>query len=217
MFEADIILAEDTRNVYKIKSILKERFSAILNNLDREEEKPGQKVYSYRDQNHDSSLPEILKFIHEEKNIILVSDAGLPGISDPGYKLIRDLYKNNVEVDIIPTATAVDTALVLSGLPSDSFAFLGFLPREKGKIQKIIGEALQSKASSIIVYESPFRIVKSLELIAETLPAVNVAAVNDITKKFQRVERGNILEVIKNLKKKKIVGEWVLIFTLKQL
>jgi len=214
LFEADIILAEDTRNVFKIKSILKERFDSIITSLQLDLNRE-QKIFSYRDQNHDRSLPEILRFIQEGKNIILVSDAGMPAISDPGFKLIRDLHANKVEVDVIPSATAVDTALVISGLPTDSFIFLGFLPRENGKIKKQIKAALESPASSILYYESPFRVLKSLEVIAEENSELNIAAINDLTKKFQKVIKGNIQEVITELKKSKVVGEWVIVISKK--
>jgi len=212
LFESDIILAEDTRNVYKIKSIVKERFASILENFKIDINKE-QRVFSYRDQNHSSSFPEILKFLIEEKSIILVSDAGMPTISDPGFKLIRDLHENGVEIDVIPSATAVDTALVISGLPTDSFIFIGFLPREKGKIKKQVSSALESIASSVIFYESPFRVLKTLELIALDFPDVKVAAVNDLTKKFQKVIRGDIVEVIGKLKKMKVIGEWVVVLS----
>lgn len=214
LFEADIILAEDTRNVFKIKSIIKDRFEKVISDLEISTN-TDQKVFSYRDQNHERSFPEILRFLQEGKNIILVSDAGMPAISDPGFKLIRDLHANETEVDVIPSATAVDTALVISGLPSDSFIFLGFLPREKGKIKKQMLLALDSPASSVIYYESPFRVLKSLEVIAEESTDLNVAAINDLTKKFQKVIKGKITEVISELKKTKVVGEWVVVISKK--
>jgi len=229
IFEADIILAEDTRNVFKLKSILRERFSSIILDLNILE-KNGQKVYSYRDQNHNSSFPEILKFTKENKEIILVSDAGMPTISDPGFKLVRDLIENGVEVDVFPGPTALDSALVISGLPTDSFIFLGFLPRENGKIKKALVNALDSPASTIILYESPFRILKTIEII-ETIQEeikinesqnlkkksseIKVVAINDLTKKFQKTIRGSAIEILNEMRGKKIVGEWVILLSSK--
>lgn len=209
IFSMDVILAEDTRTFIKLRNILAERFPEILISLELDiEHKP--ELLSYREQNHAQVLSQILKLLKEEKNIGLVTDAGMPTISDPGQRLVEEVLKQGIEVDVIPGATAIETALSISGLPTDKFIFLGFLPREKGKIQKLISSYLESE-SSIIYYESPFRVLKTLEIIVETSENIQVAACNDLTKKFQKVTRGDIKSVISELKTQKIQGEWVIV------
>lgn len=209
IFESDYVYAEDTRSFFKLKSILKERFATFITQLGINEN-TRQHVDSYREENHKKATPEIIKIL-KEHDVVLVSDAGIPAISDPGFRLIEEVYKAGFEVDVIPGGTAVDSALVLSGLPTDKFTFLGFLPREKGKIKKIIEASFNDYVSSLVIYESPYRVLKTLEIIKEINPDLKVAAVNDITKKFQKVVRGDINEVISRLKKLKIVGEWVIV------
>lgn len=207
IFESDVILAEDTRVFTRFKGLLKQRYFEVLETLKIDKDKK-QQILSYREQNHDRVFPQILNLLNENLVISLVSDAGMPAISDPGFRLIKEILDNNFEVDVIPGPTSVDSALVLSGLPTDKFVFLGFLPRKPGKIKKIIEEYLD-KNITLVVLESPFRVVKLLHEIATNFGEdIEVAACNDITKKFQKVIRGNIVEVIKELKKSGVKGEW---------
>src|SRR5260221_3549864 len=209
LFSGDIVIAEDTRNYLKIKSILKERLVKVAADLEINlEARP--ELISYREENHTKILPKILDLLSGNANAILISDAGMPLISDPGYRLIDELIKHNIEVDVVPSATAVDTALVLSGLPTDRFIFLGFLPREKGKIKKLMAEVGELTA---VYYESPYRVIKTLEIIAEDFPEIKVAACNDLTKKFQRIIRGTISEVLAELRTIKVQGEWVVVIS----
>src|SRR5690606_30698072 len=135
--------------------------------------------------------------------------AGMPTISDPGFKLVEEVLKRGFEVDVIPGPTAIETALSISGLPTDRFTFLGFLPREKGKIEKLISQNIHN---TVVVYESPYRVVKTLEIVSEIYPNAKVSTCNDLTKKFQKVYRGDIKDVLSQLKNdKKIVGEWVIV------
>ncbi len=207
---ADIVLAEDTRTFIKLKNILKERYVDLIKTLNIEVNN-NQNLISYREQNHDRVFPEILNLILQGKSVILTTDAGLPVISDPGYLLIKELYNNNITPTIIPSPTSITSSIALSGLKSDKFTFLGFLPRDRGKIRKVINESLLNNVSSIVFFESPFRVLKTLILISELNSEINVACVNDITKKFEKVFRGNILDVINQLKDIKIVGEWVIV------
>ena len=207
-FSIPIVFAEDTRNFLKLKSILKERYLDILKIFEIDLELK-QQIFSYREQNHNNATVQILSFLREGNDVALVSDAGMPTISDPGQRLVEEILKNNYEVDVIPSATAIETALAISGIETDKFTFLGFLPRERGKIQKLIS---QNSHNTIVIYESPFRVIKTLEYAAELNERFYIAACNDLTKKFQKIFRGNISEVIERLRtEKKIVGEWVII------
>lgn len=208
-FETPVILAEDTRVFYKLKHILKERYSDILSNLGINTEQY-QTVISYREQNHSKVMPRVLEFL-ETSDVGLCSDAGMPAISDPGYQIVRDLISENIEIDCIPSPTAVTTALVLSGLPTDRFSFIGFLPRKRKKLLDLIFSTSDLN-QTIIFYESPYRIIKVLSLIQEFSVAnnleIDIAACSELTKKFQKVIRGNPNEVVKILEKSAVKGEW---------
>lgn len=205
LFNAPYIAAEDTRNYLKIKSIIKERYSHVFPDINFEN-KP--ELISYREQNHTNASNRIIEIINGGSDVYLMSDAGMPAISDPGFRLVEECVKNDIEVDVLPSATAVETALVLSGLPTDRFCFLGFLPRQESKILKAVES---SKEFTTIFYESPYRVKKTLEIIAKQYPDIKVALCNDLTKKFQKVIRGTIDECLTELGKKEVKGEWVVV------
>lgn len=210
LFSFDVILAEDTRNFIKLRNLLSERFPEILNSLSLDSHhKP--ELISYREQNHNQIVNSIIQTIQNGKTVGLVSDAGMPTISDPGFRLVEAVVAQGIEVDVIPGPTAVDSALSISGLPSDKFSFLSFLPREKSKILKLMESF---KEGTIVFYESPFRVIKTLEIISEKYPNSSVAASNDLTKKFEKVVRGNIDAVIQSLKASKVQGEWVIVISI---
>lgn len=208
LFGADCIAAEDTRNYLKIKSIVKERYSNIFTDIDFEK-RP--ELISYREQNHTNASKRIIERLLQGIDVYLMSDAGMPGISDPGYRLVEECIKKGFEIDVLPSATAVDTSLVLSGLPTDKFCFIGFLPRQESKIIRTLESA---KDFTTIYYESPYRLKKSLEIIAKIYPEARVALCNDLTKKFQRVIRGTPSECIRELNLIEIKGEWAIVIRL---
>lgn len=207
LFSMDVIIAEDTRTYIKLRNLTSERFPDILKSLNLPlEHRP--ELISYREQNHDRVFQNILSIIQSGKSVGMITDAGLPTISDPGFRLVRDLVAQNIEIDIIPSPTAVDSSLAISGLPTDRFAFIGFLPRERSKIYKTF-EKFNLDEITLIYYESPFRVLKTLEILKEKYPNLQVALINDLTKKFQKILRGNISDVVQTLSKQKIQGEWV--------
>lgn len=207
IFEAQIVYSEDTRVFKKFKSIISERYSSVLAQLEIQINE-NQLNFSYRDQNHDRVISQILESL-KDNDIVLTSDAGMPGISDPGYKLIEAAIADGFEIDVIPGPTAVSTAVVLSGLPSDYYSFVGFLPRKKSRIKKLL-DNYNLEQTSVVFFESPFRIVKTLEALVEVHGEdLKVAACGEMTKKFQRVERGSVLEVIQKFKNQGPKGEWV--------
>lgn len=209
IFSFDVIVAEDTRNYIKLRNILSERFPEIIKNLGLQtEHRP--ELISYREQNHLDAVDKVKKVLREDKTVALISDAGMPSISDPGYKLIKDLVEDNFEVEVFPGPTAVETALTISGIPTDRFSFLGFLPREKGKIKKVIEKFLPTE-STLVFYESPFRVIKTLEIVSQINTNFQVAICNDLTKKFEKTIRGDIITVIEKIKKIKVQGEWVIL------
>ncbi|MCA9386836.1 16S rRNA (cytidine(1402)-2'-O)-methyltransferase [Candidatus Dojkabacteria bacterium] len=209
IFESQVVLAEDTRVFIKFKNILKDRYLDTLESLEINIDTK-QNIHSYREQNHDRVVKDILEQLKDE-DVAIATDAGMPGISDPGFKLIRDVIEAGFEIDVVPGPTAVTSAFVLSGLPTDYYSFVGFLPRKKSKIQKLL-DNYNLEQTSLIVYESPFRVIKSLEILKELYgDDLSVSAVGEITKKFQRVERGKVAEVISNFRKQAPKGEWVIV------
>lgn len=192
--EADMIYAEDTRNsIHLLK-----HFSI---------EKP---LRSYHQHNEHKIVSDIVSLIGEGKKVALVSDAGTPGISDPGFLLVRECIAAGLEVETLPGATAFVPALVNSGLPCDSFLFVGFLPQKKGRQTKL--KALQEEKHTLILYESPFRLVKTLEELKEYLGAERKASVSrELTKIYEENKRGTLTELVAYFSSKPVKGEIVII------
>jgi 16S rRNA (cytidine1402-2'-O)-methyltransferase len=152
----------------------------------------------------------VVDAINAGKDVALVSDAGTPGISDPGFLLVRRCVEEGIEVITLPGATALIPAVVQSGFPCDRFCFEGFLPQKKGRMKRL--EELSTESRTIIFYESPYRVVKCLEQIAETFGAERrVAVVREITKKFEETVRGTVTEAIAHFKAHEPKGEFVIV------
>ncbi len=196
--EVDYLLCEDTRNT-----------GLLLVNLGVKN-KP--KLISFYDEVEDQKIPEILSLLQEEKKIGLVTDAGTPVISDPGYKLVKKCHKMGYKVTSIPGACAAVNALVLSGLSSGRFCFLGFLPKKTGERRKILKKYKDFEGSKII-YESPFRLIKLVEDIRETFGnETEISICREMTKKFEEIMTGKASEIFDQIKPKNIKGEIVVIF-----
>lgn len=192
--EADILLAEDTRT----SGFLLKHFE-----IDK-------KIYSHHQHNEHKTVSFISLEILSGKTVALMSDAGTPGISDPGFLLVRECIKNNIEVECLPGPTAFVPALVQSGLPCDRFVFEGFLPHKKGRKTKF--EELAMEERTIVLYESPYRVIKTLEQIIEFLGADRKVCVSrELTKKFEENVRGTANEVLEHFKQKEPKGEFVII------
>jgi 16S rRNA (cytidine1402-2'-O)-methyltransferase len=192
--EADLIAAEDTRKT----RVLLSRYS--LNTP----------MTSYHKFNIKAKTPQLIDLLRQGQNIALVTDAGMPGISDPGYELIKGAVDQNIRVEPIPGPSAAITALAVSGLPTDRFVFEGFLPKKPGKKTKKL-EQLKKEPGTIIIYESPYRLVKTLEDIKQVMGERQVAVCRELTKKFEEIVRGKTSEVLEKFRNKKPRGEIVLI------
>ncbi len=167
-------------------------------------------MQSYHKYNEHQALERLCERIEVEGEVALITDAGTPAISDPGYLLVRACIERGIEVECLPGATAFVPALVVSGLPSDRFVFEGFLPVKKGRQTKL--QAISASDYTTILYESPHRIVKTLEQLAEYLGAdTPVAAVREISKLYEEVVRGSLTEVIAHFIAHEPRGEFVLI------
>lgn len=190
----DLILAEDTRTS---KTLLQHY---QINT-------PMQSNHKY---NEHQKLGQIIDRLHAGENIAVITDAGTPGISDPGFLVVRECVKEGIEVETLPGATAFVPALVNSGLPCDRFVFEGFLPQKKGRQTKL--NSLTDCKYTMVFYESPFRLVKTLEQLAEVLGADRKAAVcREITKLHEETQRGTLAELAQHYTEKGVKGEIVII------
>jgi 16S rRNA (cytidine1402-2'-O)-methyltransferase len=177
--EVDGILAEDTRNS-----------GQLLKHLNIS--KP---LYSHHAHNEHTGVPGVIKMLKEGKSLALISDAGTPGISDPGYLLVKACVDNGIEVESLPGATAFVPALVNSGFPTDRFVYEGFLPHKKGRQTR--WKALAEEERTIVLYESPHRLVKALEQIIEFIaPERPVMVGRELSKMHEQMVRGAATEVL---------------------
>jgi 16S rRNA (cytidine1402-2'-O)-methyltransferase len=192
--ECNLILAEDTRNsIHLLKHL--------------QIEKP---LKSYHQHNEHKILQEIVALIQQGKNIALVSDAGTPAISDPGFLLVRECITAGIDVETLPGPTAFVPALVNSGFPCDNFIFIGFLPVKKGRSTKL--KSLIEETKTIILYESPYRLVKALEELKATLGDERRASVSrELSKFFEETKRGTLQELITYFSLKTVKGEIVIV------
>ena len=198
--EVDLICAEDTR---RAKILMK---SYSINTP----------ITSYYDHNKEWKSPSLLKRLKEGERIGLISEAGTPGISDPGYYLTNQAIEWGIRVIPIPGPTALISALVSSGLPTDRFLFEGFLPRKKGKKKERL-EELEKEERTIILFESPYRILKTLRDIREIFGDRELAIARELTKRFEEVQRGKAGEILEYYEKKGVKGEIVIVLHGKKL
>ena len=191
---ADVVLAEDTRTT-----------QVLLKHLGLEK-----KLWSHHKFNEHAAVEAVAQTIEGGENIALVSDAGTPGISDPGFLLARTCIEHGIEVETLPGATAFVPALVNSGLPCDRFCFEGFLPHKKGRTKKL--QKLATEERTLIFYESPYRLVKTLAQLAETFGPNRRASVSrELTKKFEETRRGTLEELTEYFTENEPKGEIVLV------
>lgn len=192
--DVDLIAAEDTRHTIK-----------LLNHF--EISKP---LTSYHEHNKIKKGPQLIDKLKEGHKIALVSDAGMPGISDPGEDIIKLCIENDIAVEVLPGASAVVTALVASGLSTDKFAFEGFLDRNKKKRRERL-EILSTDDRTLIFYESPHRLIDTLMDMEKILSDRNMVIARELTKKYEEIIRGNISNIIKHFKANAPKGEFVLL------
>lgn len=192
--EADMILAEDTRT----SGVLLKHYD-IHNSMQ-----------SYHKFNEHKAVEHLVERMKAGQTLALISDAGTPGISDPGFLLARECVRHGIEVQCLPGATAFVPALVASGLPCDKFVFEGFLPQKKGRQSRL--NALKDEERSIVFYESPYRVLKTLAQFKETFGGErNVAVCREISKIHEEIVRGTMDEAIEHFKAVEPKGEFVII------
>jgi len=192
--EVDLVLAEDTRT----SSVLLRHYGI---------EKP---LHSHHQFNEHRAVEGIIEKLRGGSVIAVISDAGTPGISDPGYLLVRECVRAGIPLECLPGPTAFVPALVNSGIPSDHFVFEGFLPHKKGRQTKL--QRLAEEDRTMVLYESPFRLVKTLTQLAEFLGGDRQACVSrELTKMFEENARGSLAELVQHFGSKTVKGEIVIV------
>jgi 16S rRNA (cytidine1402-2'-O)-methyltransferase len=192
--EADVVLAEDTRTS-----------GLLLKHFDIQ-----QRLLSHHKFNEHGTSASVVERLLAGQTVALVSDAGTPGISDPGFFLVREAVRAGVEVQTLPGATAFVPALVSSGLPCDRFTFEGFLPQKKGRQTRL--QALADEERTMVFYESPYRVLKTLQQLAEVMGQERQVSVSrEISKVHEETVRGSLSEVIAHFQAKEPRGEFVIV------
>jgi 16S rRNA (cytidine1402-2'-O)-methyltransferase len=192
--ECDLIAAEDTRRTRKLLS-----HYGISRPL-----------VSYYEHNEEKRIPALLDALREGKDVALVSDAGSPGISDPGFRLVREAVDRGIAVTALPGPSAVTLALSVSGLPTDRFSFYGFLPRSGSERKRLLEETAHVP-HTVVFFESPHRLVKSLEAMHAVFGARRAAICRELTKRFEQVERGTLAELITKARSRVPKGEFCIV------
>jgi 16S rRNA (cytidine1402-2'-O)-methyltransferase len=192
--EVDIIAAEDTRQTLK-----------LLNHFEMKKT-----LINYHKHNEQSKSDEIIAILKSGQNIAIVTDAGTPGISDPGAIVVSKCIEQGIKFEVLPGATAITTALVYSGLDTTKFIFRGFVPRETKERKKLISEIKEAK-ETLIFYESPHRILSTLTFFVENLGDRRIALCRELTKLYEEIKRGTITEIIQSFEGKNIKGEFVIV------
>ena len=190
----DMILCEDTRHTQKLLSVY-------------EIKKP---LMSFHEHSAPGKVKEIIRILEEGKNLALVSDGGMPLISDPGFQIVHQAILQKIPFEVLPGASALTTALAASGLATDSFSFFGFLPQKAAARKKFL-LSLTEKEETLIFYESPYRLVQTLEEMAEIFGQREAAVARELTKKFEEIQRGTLADLVVKFSSKKVLGEIVVL------
>ncbi len=192
--QVDLIAAEDTRHT----RILLDRYQIH------------KQLISYHEFNKEKKAPLILQFLQNGQDVALVSDAGMPGICDPGYELINLAIENQFQVIPVPGATALTAALAVSGFDMSRFIFEGFIPKRKTEREQFFS-ALKEENRTMIFYDSPFRVKETLKMIEKTMGNRKIVMTRELTKKFEEIKRGNISDMINEINAREIKGEITLV------
>ncbi|HNP89456.1 MAG: Ribosomal RNA small subunit methyltransferase I [Microgenomates group bacterium ADurb.Bin219] len=197
--DVPVIACEDTRKTGQL--------------LNHHQLKRKQELISYFEGNEIARIPLILAKLSEGSDVALVTNAGTPSVSDPGFKLVRAALGAGIKVIPVPGPSAVLAAVTAAGLPTDRFLFLGFLPKKSGHRQKYLSENLKPNLTTVI-YLSPYRLLQELDDLNQIAPEANAVLFRELTKVFEESLRGKISDLLNRLKKEKIKGEFTLVVNL---
>ncbi len=204
--QVEYIACEDTRHT-----------GALISRIVQIESESKPRLISYYEQNELQRIPEIINLLKNDQSIALVSDAGTPAISDPGFKLIRECIREKIKVISIPGASSVITALTSSGLPTDKFTFTGYPPRKPGHRKTFFENIKKSQEilkTTVILFEAPHKMLKTLSEMQEVFGDIEIVIGRELTKMHEEVRREKISSSLLHFKKKSPKGEFVLLFNL---
>ncbi|MBI4089115.1 MAG: 16S rRNA (cytidine(1402)-2'-O)-methyltransferase [Candidatus Levybacteria bacterium] len=207
----EVIACEDTR---KTGFLLSRILPININTINTVNNSMKARLISYYEQNESQKMPEIINALKNGLNVALVSDAGTPTISDPGFKLVRECIKEGIKVESIPGPSAAISALVSSGLPTDKFFFVGYLPKKEGKRKKLLTDLssiVQTIKLTLIIFESPYRLIKTLNNLMEIFGDINIVIARELTKVHEEIYREKISESLKHFSKTTPKGEFVIL------
>lgn len=214
LFSVDAIACEDTRRCGILLKHLYETYSGVFPEI--ENKYHTQKLVSYYEQTEDRRIPEIINVLVNGLSVALISDAGTPLISDPGFPLIRELSSQNIPIEVIPGPSSVLASLVISGMPSDKFTFLGYPPKKSGNRKRFFEDARDASQilkTTYLLFEAPHKLIKTLEEMEETFGSNKLLVLTrELTKIHQEVIRGTIAEILVKYSKKQPKGEYVIAF-----
>lgn len=216
LFTVNAIACEDTRRAGLLLKELRKRYPDVVENPVPIEQQP---LFSYYEQNELERIPQIINGLKNDLNVALISDAGTPAISDPGFKLIREAIKEGVRVESVPGPSSAISALVSSGLPTDKFLFLGYPPRKPGHRKtffETIKKSQESVKSTCILFEAPHKLLRTLEEMQETFGDINIVIARELTKVHEEIRRETITEALSHFQKKEPRGEIVLVFSVEK-
>jgi 16S rRNA (cytidine1402-2'-O)-methyltransferase len=211
LFDVEIIACEDTRRTGMLLEKLLTEFSP------NPEDKRKPRLLSYYDQVELQRIPEIISLLHLGKDIALVSDAGTPAVSDPGFKLVRECIKEGIKVESLPGASSVLTALTVSGLPTDKFLFVGYPPHKPGHridFFKDIKASSDTIKSTVIFFEAPHKLLTTLQDFSSIFGDIDIVICRELTKIYEEIRREKISDSLKHFKKIPPKGEFVILFHL---
>jgi 16S rRNA (cytidine1402-2'-O)-methyltransferase len=196
--KVDVIACEDTRNTMHLLT----HFGI------------SKRLIACHDHNEEARSTEIASLLRNGHSVALVSDSGMPLVSDPGYRIVRKITAEGLKLDVIPGPSAFVAGLVLSGMPVDKIVFLGFLPQKQSKKIRYL-EEIGNFSGTVILYESPYRLIKTLDFLNENVETDRVSVVKEITKLHQKSVSGTMSEVKEKIGSDKVRGEYVIYFTIK--
>jgi 16S rRNA (cytidine1402-2'-O)-methyltransferase len=209
LFDVDVIACEDTRRT----GLLLEKLLTEFSSNPQDKRKP--KLLSYYDQIELKRMPEIIRLLKEGKNVVLVSDAGTPAISDPGFKLVRECIAEGLPVESLPGASSVLTALTVSGLPTDKFLFVGYPPHKPGHrldFFRNIKTGLDSVNTTVILFEAPHKLLTTLTDLQAVFGDIDMVICRELTKIYEEIRREKISVSLSHFHKIPPKGEFVLLF-----
>lgn len=216
LFEADVIACEDTRKAGVLLDAMKGVYHDLISGG---VEKNRPQLLSYYDQIELRRIPEILSLLQREQKVALISDAGTPAISDPGFKLIRECVRMGIKVEAIPGSSSVVTALTVSGLPTDKFVFVGYPPHKSGHRKTFFENIKRSQEfikSTVIIFVAPHKLLRNLEELKTVFDDIEIVLCRELTKVHEEVRREKISESLLHFEKTTPKGEFVLLFNLQE-